>query len=785
MSDDVQGPSAQELLSLPRLAPLVPMLYVAWTDGELTPEEIRAMGEAARAQPWLDLRSTTVLARWLDPLSPPNPSTLAQLAEHIRRTSKRLGNNNQQSLVELGTQLAEAYAGPDALPASHPELARVLAPVESALGVSGAEAVRALVPSAPAAREEAPSAPPSFDVAALRAVLDRTYGPERARARQWLSDARFRYVDERDTAAYREHVFGWLKVLADQGLGHIAYPQAGDEKKDLGAFMAAFETLAFFDLSLVVKAGVHFGLFGGSIYFLGTERHRREYLPKVASLELPGCFAMSELGHGSNVRDVETVARYDEQTGEFVVHTPSDTARKEWIGNAARHARMATIFAQLEVKGERHGVHALLVPLRDEKGQLLPGVRVEDCGLKMGLNGVDNGRLWFNAVRVPRENLLDRFGQVSAAGEYTSTIPGASKRFFTMLGTLVAGRVSVACAALSAAKSGLSIAVRYGDARRQFGPPGGPEARLLDYQAHQRRLLKPLATTYALDFALKHLVGRYVRRTEEDSLEVEALAAGLKAYTTWHTTRTLQEAREACGGQGYLVANRLPGLKADSDVFTTFEGDNTVLMQLVAKSLLTGYRQRFEDDRVFTVMKLIAERASGALTDRNPFVVRRTGSEHLRDGDFQLRALRFREEELLASVARRLRKRLGAGVDSFEAFNQCQEHLLALAHAHVERGVLEQFLLGVAAVEDAGVKAVLGKLCDVYGLSCLENASAWLLEHGQLEGSKAKAIRKEVLRLCAEVRPDAVALVRAFGIPDTSLGAPIALGSRVGTLSGP
>jgi acyl-CoA oxidase len=773
LTDDVQGPSAEELLSLPRLAPLVPMLYVAWTDGELTPEEISALATAARAQPWLDLRSTAVLARWLDPLNPPTPHVLAQVREHIRRLSVRLTHSNQQSLAELGAQLAEVAGGKDSLPAPMPELARTLAPVESALGVSGAEAVRTLIPK-PALRLVEPLPPPTFRVEALRAVLDRTYPTERARMREWLQEPAFRYVDERDTAAYREQVLTWLKLLAGRGLGKLAYPDS--ETRDLGSFIAAFETLAFFDLSLVVKAGVHFGLFGGSIYFLGTERHRQEYLPKVASVELPGCFAMSELGHGSNVRDVETVARYDAARGEFVVHTPSELARKEWIGNAARHARMATVFAQLEVDGQSHGVHALLVPLRDAQGQLLPGVRVEDCGLKMGLNGVDNGRLWFDGVRVPRENLLDRFAQVGPEGKYTSSIPSASKRFFTMLGTLVAGRVSVACAALSAAKSGLAIAVGYAEERRQFGPVGKPEVRLLDYQSHQLRLLRPLATTYALDFALKYLVQRYRDRKEEDALEVEALAAGLKAYTSRHTTRTLQEAREACGGQGYLVANRLPSLKADTDVFTTFEGDNTVLLQLVAKSLLTGYRQRFEDDRVFAVMRLIADRAAGLVTDRNPFAVRRTGSEHLRDGDFQLRALRFREADLLASAARRLRNRLASGMDSFQAFNECQDHLLALAGAHVERVVLEQFLLGVAQVGDEGLRAVLGKLCDLYGLGCLMEASGWFMENDHLEGAKAKAIRQEVVKLCAELRPDALALIQGFGIPEQSLAAPIALG---------
>ncbi|MFP2909050.1 acyl-CoA dehydrogenase [Pyxidicoccus sp. 3LFB2] len=769
-------PTAHELLSLPRLAPLVPMLYVAWTDGELTHEEIRALANAARHQPWLDLRSNVVLARWLDPVFPPSAGELAVVRDHIRRTAEQLSHSSHQNLAELGARLAEVANGTDGLPAPMPELARALTLLEESLGISGREAVRSLVPSAaPAPPPPGPTETTSFDPEALRAVLDRKYPEARQKVRAWLADPAFRYGSTRDTDAYRDQVFAWLKSMADQGLGRIAFPEGNETSADLGAFIAAFETLAFFDMSLVVKAGVHFGLFGASILFLGTERHHRQYLPKVATLELPGCFAMSELRHGSNVRDVETVARYDAKAGEFIVHTPDDGARKEWIGNAARHGRIATVFAQLEVDGKALGVHALLVPLRDAQGKVLPGIRIEDCGEKMGLNGVDNGRIWFDHVRVPRENLLDRFGQVDAKGQYHSSIPGDSKRFFTMLGTLVAGRVSVACAGLSAAKSGLTIAIRYGDMRRQFGPVGAQEVRLLDHQTHQLRLLKPLAKTYALDFALEHLVERYVKRTEEDAREVEALAAGLKAYTTWHTTAVLQEAREACGGQGYLEANRVPALKADTDVFTTFEGDNTVLMQLVSKGLLTGYRQRFEDDRVFAVLKLLADRAAGVV-DRNPFTTRRTESEHLRDGEFQLRVLRYREEDLMASVSRRLRKRLGAGVEAFEAFNQCQEHLLALAHAHVERLVLEQFIQGVAAVKEPGLKTVLGRLCDLYGLSCLESASGWFLEHGLLEGSKARAIRKEVERLCAEVRPDAVALVDAFGIPDTCIAAPIALG---------
>ena len=122
---------------------------------------------------------------------------------------------------------------------------------------------------------------------------------------------------------------------------------------------------------------------------------------------------MTETGHGSNVQALRTTATYDAETQEFVIHTPDDDARKDYIGNAARDGRMAVVFAQLIAGGEERGVHALLVPIRDEHGDPCPGVRLEDCGAKLGLNGVDNGRIWFDHVRVPRENLLDRYAQVA------------------------------------------------------------------------------------------------------------------------------------------------------------------------------------------------------------------------------------------------------------------------------------------------------------------------------------------------------------------------------------
>src|SRR3954464_15473075 len=286
----------------------------------------------------------------------------------------------------------------------------------------------------------------------------------------------------------------------------MGYPVEYGGQDAVARSIASFETLAFGDLSLLVKCGVQFGLFGGAVLHLGTKRHHERYLHRIAKLDLPGCFAMTETGHGSNVQALRTTATYEPETQEFVVHTPDDDARKDYIGNAARDGRIAAVFAQLVVGGESQGVHALLVPIRDDEGNVLDGIRIEDCGAKLGLDGVDNGRIWFDHVRVPHDALLDRYAQVSPEGEYTSAIENPTKRFFTMVGTLIQGRISVCGAAINASKVALVIAVRRGLTRRQFGPPGREGAVLLDYRTHQRRLLMPLATTYALHFAQERLV---------------------------------------------------------------------------------------------------------------------------------------------------------------------------------------------------------------------------------------------------------------------------------------
>ncbi|MFJ8976716.1 acyl-CoA dehydrogenase [Streptomyces sp. NPDC102282] len=638
---------------------------------------------------------------------------------------------------------------------------------------------------------------PEVDVRALTEVLDGEYAEIRDLVRTNLATyaSVLEEADELGVDAFRERVRELVVEMAATGQTGMGFPREYGGGGDIGASIAAFETLAFGDLSVLVKVGVQFGLFGGAILHLGTERHHEAYLPDLITGQLMGCFAMTETGHGSNVQALGTVATYDAACQEFVITTHGDQARKDYIGNAARHGELAVVFAQLEVGGKSEGVHAFVVPIR-VGGETAAGVRIEDDGRKMGLNGVDNGRLWFDGVRVPREALLNRFADVTAEGVYQSPIENPNRRFFTMLGTLVQGRVSVGGAGVNAAKVALAIATKYAVKRRQFEAASDAEEQLLlDYGLHQRRLLPLIARTYALHFAQDvvrtqlHEVFSGIKDDAYARRQLESRAAGTKALGTWHATRVVQECREACGGAGYLAVNRFAALKSDSDIFTTFEGDNHVLLQLVAKGLLTHYASEFEDlDQLGTVryvtslaVETVIEKTSAhklleRVRDLLPGGDEWDQEAGLLDSEYHLAMLRYREEHMLAGVARRLKRGIDQKRNPGVVFSQVQDHVIAVAHAHVERLVLEAFVDTVGALPEGGNKVALGLLCDLFALSTIEADRAWFMEHGRLTVQRSKAISREVNDLCRKVRPLAVGFVDAWGIPPEMLRAPDLVG---------
>lgn len=643
----------------------------------------------------------------------------------------------------------------------------------------------------------APDTTPDVDVAALTVLLDGKYADVRdlvrtnlAKYSQILDEAEEMSIDD-----FRERVKEVVVEMAATGQTGMGFPQEYGGGGDIGASIAAFETLAYGDLSVLVKVGVQFGLFGGAILQLGSKHHHDAYLADLVTGKVMGCFAMTETGHGSNVQALGTVASYDPEAQEFVITTTSELARKDYIGNAAKHAELAVVFAQLEVGGTSEGVHAFVVPIRED-GEPAPGVRIEDDGRKMGLNGVDNGRIWFDGVRVPRTALLNRFADVTPEGVYESPIENPNRRFFTMLGTLVQGRVCVGGAGINAAKVALAIAVRYAVQRRQFEATSDEqEELLLDYGLHQRRLLPLVARTYALHFAQEVVAGQLhdvfsgIADDEHTRRELESRAAGTKALGTWHATRTIQECREACGGAGYLSVNRFAALKADSDIFTTFEGDNHVLLQLVAKGLLTDYASEFEDMDQLGMVRFVTNLAVETVIEKTSAhkLLERVrdllpgGDEWdqeagLLDSEYQLAMLRFREEHMLASVARRLKRGMDQKMNPGAVFSAVQDHVVAAANAHVERLVLEAFVDKVRSMPEDDNRVAVGLLCDLFALSTIEADRAWFMEHGRLTVQRSKAISREVNNLCRKVRPVAVPLVDAWAVPREMLRSPDLVG---------
>ena len=620
----------------------------------------------------------------------------------------------------------------------------------------------------------------------LRAALDGPWRDVREQARRQLCDDRLFGDPHLDSRAARARALEQMRLVTEFGYAEKGFSTEHGGTGDPGGAVTGLEMLAYADLSLWVKCGVQWGLFGGAVENLGTDRHR-DTVRQLMPLDLLGCFAMTESGHGSDVANLETTATYDPNTGEFVVHSPTESARKDYIGGAAEHARVAAVFAQLLTGGEGQGVHCFLVPIRDAEGRDLPGVTTSDCGLKGGLPGVDNGRISFDQVRIPRENLLNRYADVAPDGTYSSSIETPGRRFFTTLGTLVRGRISVGGAAAAGARVALSIALRYAEQRRQFADPDtGEETRLLDYRSHQRRLFPHVARAFALSFAQNDLVSRmHTVQTGQDRSDgaqraLEKRAAGLKVAQTRHATRAIQECRESCGGAGYLTENRLVTLKADTDVFTTFEGDNLVLTQLVAKELLTAYSDEVRDLDALgwvrfaaTMGRDVVRQSTGVrqLIQR----LRDRSDEGVEDADLsrrsvQLQLLADREDYLVRTAAHRLRAR-AEETGPFEAFNNAQDHILESGEAHIDRLVLEAFIEGIAGIDDPEARALADTVCDLFVYTTIEQHQAWYIMHRFMSVERAKAVRRGVNELVDRLRPHADTLIEALGVPAAMLHA--------------
>lgn len=740
----------------------IPFLYVIWSDDLLSFSEIAVVKKAIEQDPTLEQEDQKYLMKWLRK----DASSINKELKNWKRTI----SNSHIKLIESEVYPLTTFS--QKIVCSYYTICPFndhLKGIEINLGIQpnhynhlfDIEVVQETTSN-------------YYDPAVIDEILKGEHASVVDAFREVLKDPIFDWSIKRTKEEFRKHVLKQVAFLGKEGYGAMAYPSSYGGTENMPGYAAIFENLMYVDGSLAVKFGVQFGLFGGSIQKLGTKKHHDLYLTNTGTTKLLGCFAMTETGHGSNVRGVKTTATYHKESDSIILHTPGKNDNKEYIGNAL-HATMASVFAQLIVNGKNEGVHAILVPIRNDQHELMPGVTIEDNGYKLGLNGVDNGKIWFHQVRVPRENLLNKYGDINANGAYHSDIKNPNKRFFTMLGTLVGGRICVARAGLGGAKKALNIAIKHALKRRQFNDSiKVQEDLLMDYPTHQLRLTPAVAACYVYDITLTHMMNVYSDTTVSDKRKVETQAAGLKSITTWFANSTIQECREACGGKGYLTENQITDLKGDVDIFTTFEGDNHVLLQLAAKGVLSDFKSEFNSAGFTAVLKLLSARLNDKLSTINPIYTNNTDKDHLYSSKFHKHAFDYRTRRLTYTLAMRIRDYIKKGVPSYQAFLKVQTHLIALGKAYSVELAYHTFANFTDTIKEEKYKLLFHKLGTLYALHELRKDAAWYLEQGYISGTKSKALRQRVERLSTELRPHIATLVDGYGIPKHCINAPIA-----------
>lgn len=740
----------------------IPFFYVIWSDNLVSTSEISVVEKAVNGDDSLSKEEKKILKSWLVANKPP--------ANEEFKTWKNIISNSKVKLIESETYPLATFS--QKVVCHYKELCPFndnLKAIEVNLGIQPNHYNHLFD-----VEVEHESVSDFYDVNEIDIILKGKNAKVVDNFRAVLNNSIFKWGVHRTKEDFRKIVLEQVKFLASKGYGAMAYPNEYGGTEDMEGYATIFENMMYVDGSLTIKFGVQFGLFGGSIQKLGTKKHHDQYLTKTGEANLLGCFAMTETGHGSNVRGIKTTATYDKNTDTIILHTPGENDNKEYIGNAL-DSKMASVFAQLIVNGKNEGVHAILVPLRDKNHKLLPGIKVEDNGYKLGLNGVDNGKIWFHQVSVPRENLLNKYGDITPEGLYTSNIKNPNKRFFTMLGTLVGGRICVARAGLGGAKMALTIAIKHALKRRQFNDSIKiQEDLLMDYPSHQLRLTPLVASAYVYHITLDKMMEVYCDETQPDKRKVETQVAGLKSIITWYANSTIQECREACGGKGYLLENRIADLKGDVDIFTTFEGDNNVLLQLAAKGVLSDFKAEFNSAGFFSVLKLLSQQLSDKLSTVNPLYANKVEAEHLYNPKFHKHAFEYRTRRLTYTLAMRIRGYIKKGVPSYQAFLKVQTHLIALGKAYSVELAYITFSTFAASIEDEKNRALFQKLGALYALYEIRKDASWFLEQGYIGSSKSKAIRQRTERLCTELRPHIQVLVDGFGIPNHCMSAPIA-----------
>ncbi|OMJ88879.1 hypothetical protein SteCoe_2542 [Stentor coeruleus] len=535
--------------------------------------------------------------------------------------------------------------------------------------------------------------------------------------------------------------------------------------------------MAEYDQSLSTRMIVHIILYTDTIQNLGTGKHR-ELIDRAYALKDYGSFGMTELGHGSDVGRLETTATYNPKTGGFTLNSPTATSAKWWIGAIANTANMSVIFARLIVDNADKGIQVFAVPIRDyETHDTLPGVVLGDCGKKISHDGIDNGFILFKNYEIGYDCLLDKFSQIKN-GKFKSTIKNKEKRLGIMMAGLIRGRFCAVSGSEINTRSCLTIAIRYGALRKQFGNP--KEESILLYQTHNCRLVTGLSKAVAMRCASKVISNMYKAvkpisdlNPECDELnEFHSVLSSLKCVCAWYGIAVSQECREACGGHGVSEYSSLGRHRGYVDVHATWEGDNAVLGQQTGKYILKILQKSFKGQK-FTSPTLSFLKID--FQEVKSFKSLFTSREEFENEKCIIALLEHRVNFLTHTSVIKLQESSMAYSDMTTAWNNSQVfYIQDLSKSFAELIMAREFIkLSDNIYKDCKETGmIIKKLFYLYSADRILNSISLYLESA-ITHVQEKIIRDTFIKLASELAPASLQIVDALAASDKILGSVI------------
>lgn len=519
--------------------------------------------------------------------------------------------------------------------------------------------------------------------------------------------------------------------------------------------------------------GLHLNAFVKSIELLADEEQREKWLPKCYSFEVIGCYAQTELGHGSDLKSLETTATFDPDTDQFIINSPTISSHKFWPGGLGKHANHALVFAQTFVKGKHVGLQSFIVPIRDRHHTPLEEVHIGDIGTKYSFNSTDNGFAKFKNLRIPRQNMLSRYAHITSDGEFTVASEKAVRLGY---GNMLFLRVFFFYGRCISLSKVATIAIRYSIVRKQFKEQETKKERqILDYQTQQMRLFPILGISYAIALSSQTLMKMY--RQYESELrdggepfqlltEVHVLCSALKPLATWKMRKFGEIVKQCCGGHGFLEISGIHRIVKEEEALTTAEGANNVILQQTARYLLGQCQKIIQGDSLDTICEYLSEHFP-AEGKKQPVASNFKSLNEIIINAFQRRTAVF-----LSLVANKFQKLMGEGLSLETVWNEkTQQQFIKVSEYFGETFMItEAFnVLSSTSLIDDNSKEVIEKCLQIYAIyTILDELNSFLYTDFFTEND-VENLRKSFREELQQIRKNAIGIVDGFGYKDEEL----------------